>query len=747
MITKINKIQEFRVFQNFVWPRDLGSFKKYNVIFGWNGSGKTTFSDLLRQIELKKCFPECMNFEIVTESGKINRENIQHNTVLIKVYNQNFREENISFDTGEASPIFFLGVDSIGKKDELNKEKFELTRKNADFDIYKTTLQKKEKEREEFCTKEAGVIKELLRSKGNQKYNNYHKGNFRKKCQEFQDIDYKSKILKNDDLNIQKEVISSDVKPSLHKIVFDVNKYEILDNKVKKALKETIISDTIERLKRDSELNSWVREGFEIIKRRESDFCPFCEQKYSKGLLEKLEKHFNEKYDESVGIIEKLQDETKLLSEKLQLSCPKQVELYPELIAEYENHLKELAPKMNSLSEYFSTLSQLLSRKKKNPFEKLELYDEIQTIEIQKILERINSIIKQHNEKTINYNTAIEAARKTIEEHFVAKKVEEFIRLTKQISSSNKSIELLTKEILLSEEKIENLEANLKEHRRPADQINADLRRYLRRDEIQFSVKENGYQITRDGKVAQALSEGEKTAITFIYFLKTLEEDKFKLEEGVVVIDDPISSLDSNALYYAFQYMKDRTKKCAQLFVLTHSYNFFKEIKNWYSRIDQRSRAGAEQCFYYMLKNSYNNEKRVAHLECLDELLRDFDSEYHFLFSLVYNNSKNDVESLKNSYLFPNVSRRLLEIFLAFRIPSEKNLSRRMKNVEFDTARKDRIYRFINDNSHSGHISGDPDRDLSYLAETQMVSKDIMDLIKEVDAPHYEEMIKIVNRS
>lgn len=80
-------------------------------------------------------------------------------------------------------------------------------------------------------------------------------------------------------------------------------------------------------------------------------------------------------------------------------------------------------------------------------------------------------------------------------------------------------------------------------------------------------------------------------------------------------------------------------------------------------------------------------------------------------------------------------------------MPSKKNLFAKLKEIKFDPVKKDRIYRFINDNSHSGYISGDADRDLSYLAETQQVSKDIIDLIKDMDVTHYEEMIKLFQPS
>lgn len=56
--------------------------------------------------------------------------------------------------------------------------------------------------------------------------------------------------------------------------------------------------------------------------------------------------------------------------------------------------------------------------------------------------------------------------------------------------------------------------------------------------------------VRKNGAVAKNLSDGERTAIAFSYFLTKLKElthDDFK--EAIVYIDDPISSLDSNHIF------------------------------------------------------------------------------------------------------------------------------------------------------------------------------------------------------
>ena len=52
MITKISKLKGFGIFQDFTW-NDLTTFKKKNLIYGLNYSGKTTLSKLFQNLEFK----------------------------------------------------------------------------------------------------------------------------------------------------------------------------------------------------------------------------------------------------------------------------------------------------------------------------------------------------------------------------------------------------------------------------------------------------------------------------------------------------------------------------------------------------------------------------------------------------------------------------------------------------------------------------------------------------------------------
>uniref|UniRef100_UPI00397D76FB AAA family ATPase n=1 Tax=Salmonella sp. ZJHZ20_0162 TaxID=3159595 RepID=UPI00397D76FB len=81
-----------------------------------------------------------------------------------------------------------------------------------------------------------------------------------------------------------------------------------------------------------------------------------------------------------------------------------------------------------------------------------------------------------------------------------------------------------------------------------ADQFNESLHKFLGRSELtlRFSPFKKGYEILRNDSIPVEvnLSEGEKTAIAFIYFITKLKENDNKMENTIVVVDDPVSSFD-----------------------------------------------------------------------------------------------------------------------------------------------------------------------------------------------------------
>jgi len=742
MIKKIKSIQKFHIFQNFVWNKDLDDFKKYNLIYGWNGSGKTTLSNFLRQIELCDVSPDCENFNIITENETITEKNISEATLSLKVFNQDFVKENIFTESGEITPIFFLGREDITTKKSLELLKTQQSKIIDTIEKNEKTLDKQVKGIDKFRSAKAKEIKDFLHSAGENKYNNYDKTNFKTRCSLLQKEEFAEKILPPEKIDELKLVTNSHAKEKIAAIICDVPQLSDLELETKQLLSTTVIAKVIERLNRDSELNIWVSQGLSIVKVQNLDVCPFCEQKLPSDLVDQLDGHFNDEYENFLQNIDQLILKFTLTKEKSIISLPSKSDFYDELTSDFEKHKQTLLQELTEYSIFIDSLISDLNEKRRNIFIKLDKLYTLPKINFSGNIDKINSIVTEHNSKTENFTIAIQNARLVLEEHFVAESLCNYLEMESTLASmENESETNQTKYDKITHQIVE-LEKKIIEHRTPAEEINADLRNYLGHEEIKFDLEGDGYQILRNGMVAEALSEGEKTAVSFIYFLKTLRDKDFDFENSTIIIDDPISSLDSNSLYNAFSFLKNRTEGTQQLIVLTHNYSFFKEVKNWLLTSKSRS----EKSSMYMIKNTFVDDCRIAELHPLDDLLKKYTSEYHYLFSLVHHHAISPKQELKNYYLLPNISRRLLESFFAFRYPAlVGNFGNQFEKSKISKEKKTRIMRYTDANSHSDHIRIDTEGDLSYLEETPQVLTDILELMKIEDETHFNEMISIVN--
>jgi wobble nucleotide-excising tRNase len=555
MITKIQAINNYGIFYNFVWPDELECFKKYNVIYGWNGCGKTTLSNVFRQLEEKTVFPECEGFRVITDGGEIDSDTIIETQLMIRVFNRDFVNENVFTSSGTVSPIFHLGKDDISKKKEIDRLSIDigkLTERRSSLSIEIASL----RSWIEHTSKDgAKKIKELLGLSASGKYSKYNKLDFKNRCEYLKEVGYVDKILKDDEY----EIIIQRIIPFSGEIIKPIRiifpDLEEITNITNFLPKYPIDSKPIERLQLDSELNDWVGAGFKLIKENSMSCCPFCEQSLSTETLKKLANHFNEGYADLLINIEKYRESIVYQKNKLGACIlPDKARIDREFSDQYERKRKTFHIELGNYIEYLENIINFLEYKKQFPFKTLNPALPIPSSHVLRIIDEINQLIEQSNSKIINFADRKKIATVQLEDHFVAEILDEYQAKEGNLIGIPKVIESIDVEINNLRKTRESLETQLVEHRAPAEKINSDISQYLGRDEIQLRVMENGYQITRYNQIANALSEGEKTAVSFVYFLNSLKDKSFDINNGIIVVDDPISSLDSNSLYNAFSF-------------------------------------------------------------------------------------------------------------------------------------------------------------------------------------------------
>lgn len=744
-ITKMN-IKDFGIYRDFTWSDSLPTFGQYNLIYGWNGSGKTTLSRIFAFLQQGRELPygtvklELSNGEVISD-----KEFIEWSQRLqVRVFNREFVNNNVFSSNGELGPIFVLGEENKHMQQKLNKIRNEITTKEPELHKLNSLKKDKEKQFDDFCASTARYIKATLRTADQDKYANYHRRNFKDTAESIKDKNTNEFILDKTRYDNLLRFIRSERKTKISHIDIKFSSVNSLVEEARRICGFTIATRVIKYLESNPDVNKWVWEGLELHRKYKTQKCLFCDQLLLETRIRDLEEHFNDEYkklmDDLEKIVEKI-DQTKRNAEMIKL--PDEEKFYPDLRNDFrkirfmfEDHLKKYISHLESLKD-------VLLVKKNNPFRKIDEQIPPFIDFNDELVQKVNEIIDKHNDRVQSHEDKVRNAKEQIEKSIVAENLERYLQLKSEIESLDSEINATKEAISSLKQQQLKLEQSLIEHRRPAEELNQDLANYLGHNEIRFEVSETGYRIMRNGNVAEHLSEGEQTAIAFLYFLKTLEAKDFDKNNGIVVIDDPISSLDSNALYQAFGFMKSQVKDVGQLFVLTHNFLFFRQVKHWFNNLKKYEKSEVR---YYMLEVTKENENRKSRIVQLDPLLKDFETEYHYLFFLVYQMAKHgyNLANISQYHYLPNVARRLLEAFLEFKVPGSESLYRKIDEIKFDDAKKTKILRFCDTHSHN-RIIDDIEQDPVILGEGPYIAKDIMDLIKEVDNEHYTRMVKLIS--
>lgn len=734
--------------RDFAWPADLPTFGRYNLIYGWNGTGKTTLSNLFRSLELRK--PPEGEATLAISNAMITGNDFAQATLPVRVFNREFIAASVfPVGGGEVPPIFVLGEESAEKQAQVEQLKGQKATAEKALDAAKQEKATAEKALDKHCIDRATVIRDTLRSSGNNVYNNYDKARYKQRVTTMLSAgDKGSHLLAKDERERLLSQSKATPKTPISEVQHQLPDLHKLTDDTRQLVQKTVVSSAIATLKADSQLSSWTREGLGLHQQREADHCLFCEQPLPDGRISALEAHFNAEYEQ---LLRQLDAQITLLETTShafnQVLLPNRAEFYEDLAADFDQAKTTFDTTTNAISTYLATLLEAVMSKKQKVFEAQSLEAAIPDVEQEAIVD-INAIIRRHNQACTDFNNRVRTAREALEADSVASSLDDYQELAKAVDAQETAINQATTESHLLSGQITQLEREIIEHRQPAEELNGDLHNYLGHAELQLDVKDTGYTITRNGTLARSLSEGEMTAIALLYFLKSLKDRRFEIDKGLVMLDDPVSSLDANALFLAFGFIRQCTKDAAQLLILTHNFAMFRQVRNWFHHLkDQKKNDIAKRpARFYMMECSLTDQGRRSHIKALDPLLEQFESEYHYLFARVYRRAQtNEHGGLEANYIFPNMARRLLETFLAFRCPQHAGeLHQKLQGITFDETKKLRILRFLHTHSH-GDAIGDPEHDPSALGEAQAVLKDLLALIQHEDSAHYDAMVALVD--
>ena len=217
-----------------------------------------------------------------------------------------------------------------------------------------------------------------------------------------------------------------------------------------------------------------------------------------------------------------------------------------------------------------------------------------------------------------------------------------------------------------------------------------------------------------------------------------------------MVVDDPVSSLDTKALNFACSLVRTRLDKAGQVFVMTHNLQCMNEFrKGW--KLKARPPEGKDPTATFLFIDVTIPEGQVRRSSTIVEmskLLREYDSEYHFLFSHVLRFVKQAEAYDDHGYMIPNVLRRVLDIFLAFKCPGGSGLPNQLDKLcadypDLDRDRLAALERLAQVESHSDNLDDLLSFSTMTLEETRTAVDALLAMMEHVDTKHLANLKRL----
>ena len=774
MIRKIQHIKQFGVFKDFNWDTipDIKDFKEKNVIYGWNYSGKTTISRIFSSLRDKHLHDKYKNgeFKIVYDDDKkeLTHTDLTNFNYGVQVFNSEFIKQNLKWDTKESLDAisFDVGINvEIREEIEKNEERINLIKGTETIIGRKATYQPAINEYNSFentkFTNEARIIKiDIFNS-----LIEFTKAHL-KTVKSQVESNLTTHIITDATLlrEIKKTALAKNDKNEIDEIVFTPSIKTIYDS-IENILKsEPPQSGVIEVLEKEHDMYKWAKEGLELHSNGKKEECAFCGNKISKERYTLLNDYFSNAAAKLRTEIEGCRLLIKAETTALEtINIPKSKNDFTDKChVDFENQLLKWKEIKKGYKTFLKNLFSELDRKENgNIFNILTVIEyDLPSIEgvINWIVET-QKIITTHNTFVKNFNDEQSKAREKLKKHLVADFLnrEKFAEKEKAKNYAEKCLKRY--DSLIGKIKIRNNEllGKLKDVVAGKNELNKFIKAFLNREDINIEVtSDDRFVLQRGNVLAENLSEGEKTAISFAYFLVTLESlhSEKKLKDTIIFIDDPISSLDANhiaqiySLINSFFFRKgedlsqpEAAINCfKQLFISTHNFEFFSFLKDS-SQLNKKQKSNPEKtgCEFYFIKRIDKDNSRLIPLP---KSLR-LKSEYVYLFELLFKFHKDGCKLEDDSLiLMPNALRRFFEIYTLMKLPdSTGEIDSRINLLLGGTTNLKILHHFSHFTTFEKATKHD---ELIMLLPEAM--DELMAILKS-DTAHYESLKRAINEA
>lgn len=737
MITQVSRANGFGVYSNFTWPAKTPDFRQYNLVFGWNYSGKTTFSRMLRCFELGERhadFPAA-TVELRGSDGQIHSIVSPQTAPQFRVFNSDFVRDNIEFEFGAAKAFVSLGAEDIAKKAQLAAAVTRLEYYEA---VRKKQLAQEEELREALNTqlteRASQRIKHPLSKIG------YDRRHLLPKVAALA-TSYHAEILEAEEAaGLTKAFYETDHKAVIEEELGTLTPYAELLTEANALLGQSMTD--VWRLERlhDSKTEEWVRDGLAL--HAAGDGCAFCGQQIPQKAWDELCRHFSTEYQQFILRIDSLIKRVEAKMEQ-NISLPAMTAFHTELQHRWGPVDLEVKRVTGLRWQLLYDLRVELQKKRLDAFSGvcLPARNDID-VEVDLAKAQARHLIEAHNHLAADSISRQKSIFERLERHVAAECARDTQYHATVVRAQYLADMALQTERFCSglREWIAKTSAELGDAARAIAEVNRHLKQFFPDDRLEIAALGEGhFELQRRGYAARNLSDGERTVVAFCYFVAKVLDGSLPLDQLCVFIDDPICSLDGNHTFNMYAAVRHYFEGCKQLFISTHNHDFFSLIKEWAGEGDKAA------CAKWSVYQLVRRKDGTANIVPIPKLLLDFKSEYHYLFWKVLRVRVCEAHDDEDLLSAPNIVRRFLETFGGIMIPEKSGLEKKSKEIFVNDVQRRRIVKFAHYYSHASgvmHAMAIPD-----LSECVEVAAIVVDAIKAWDSRYFGRLVTAIGDS
>lgn len=586
----IKVLQRVGIFAEYRHDHGVPECKRYNLIYGYNGSGKTTLSRLLRSLDTGdpgSVVPSDGRFEVTLNDGRAIRPDQQADALArrVLVFNIDFINENLRWGEGRANPVFYIGVTASRRAALLERVERRIPLRDEQRRGAQADHKAKQGALSTFYTDTARIVAEML-TLGRQ----YHAGSLKQDYESSAAASYTA-LSEEEREDRRKLIRQAGAYEKLPSPALDIQSLRAALDRARQCAETTISGLSLQEMRDHPAMIPWLKTGYEYHHQHNLGSCVFCGNEISEARLIALREALDERIDQFFGEIEAtgqvLRDSTETIR-SFGSNLPNERALSASLTQAYRMALGKLQSSLHALKGIIGEAVSAITEKARSPNKSNwpdKLGGDIITEafgQLSERLDRLMRLVERHNGEQDVFTERQQKARDELKFAVLIERSAEHNALREEAAAAEAAQKVRQRLHTKLVDRAAALRVEVRDHGPAVERINAALRAYLGHGELRLEVFEEGYRILRHGAVlAGPLSEGERTAIALCYFLSKLEEEGRDISTQIVVIDDPVSSLDAGALNYTFNLLKGRLQNAQQLFILTHNLAFMNEVKKW----------------------------------------------------------------------------------------------------------------------------------------------------------------------